>query len=425
MTEATTPSHRARNIIITVIIVVTVIIAALFAIGLMQALDDRDAGPRVLAATSVEPATLPADIAFDDIAGHIVLDAVFAGSDDGIPFILDSGAPMTISDEVGSRFGGEVAGQVKTIAIDATIIENDIVPLELLSLGSATFRDVGAIQGFLAADNPLSCISSNGLIGANLMKNAVWQIDYDNGRITIASSVEGLEHIDSAVALEFTGAAEVSPSPIITIGAGDGELTFLLDTGSDGGLTVNPADLEALGLAVDADGPAYDVLASGSAGTYDARMLYSAVDLQLGALALADYPVATIDTLQKGQGNIGNGFLRDFVLTIDWPEGLLYLDPVAEDRVPPVPFAAAIGWDGQRIIVGNLIDRSDVATAGLKLGQPISAIDGTDVSTATREQFCSYMVEGQVEPFEITTDDGQVHPIDLVGTFYEALGVDA
>ncbi|MFV2064439.1 MAG: aspartyl protease family protein [Chloroflexota bacterium] len=414
-------SHRARNIIIAAV-VVAALLAGFIALELSLFRDDQEAGLAALEGTSLDESTLPVTVPFSFVAGHIVVEATFEDGEEPVALILDTGAPTILSDELADRVGGDVAGHMITAAIDGTTVTEEIVPVAELRLGDATFTDVGSIKGFLEPDNPLSCISSNGLIGASLMKEAVWQIDYGAKQLTIAPSVDGLDNIDGAIALGFDVADPASPSPRISLLAGDASLTFLVDTGSDGSLTINPDDLAGIGMEVDPSGPALGLVASGAAGSYDARLLFANVDLQLGDLQLDGFPVATIDSLQAGQGNIGNAFLSNYIVTIDWPQGDIYFEPVSDDARPPAPPAAKIGWDGERITVGSVVEGSDVAEAGLAIGQLIASVDGQDVSAATRDDFCELSVAGQPgDQYAITIDGGQSYQIGPVEGFYDPL----
>ena len=422
MESKTKPSHRTRNIIIGIVAVAALVAVGLFGFTLLQSGDDQEAGLAALEGTSVDESTLPVTVPFDFVAGHIVVEATLADSDEPVALILDTGAPTILSDELADQTGGEVVGHLNTAAIDGTVIKEEIVPLTELRLGDATFTDVGSIKGFLEPDNPLSCISSNGLIGASLMKEAVWQIDYGTKQITIAPSVDDLDHVDGAIALGFVSPNASSPSPQLPLLAGEGTLNFLIDTGSDGSLTVNPEDLAGIGMEVDPSGPAYGTEAAGSAGSYDARLLYAGVDLELGNQQLDGFPVATIESLQAGQGNIGNAFMSNYVVTIDWPQGNIYFDPVSDDPRPPAPPAATIGWDGERITVGGVVEGSDAADAGIAIGQLVSSIDGRDVSAATRDDFCElYVAERREDGFELTTDGGQTYQVSPVEDFYDPL----
>ena len=253
-----------------------------------------------------------------------------------------------------------------------------MVPLRRLRVGPAEFRDVGAVETAIDRADPLWCLADAGLIGASLMRDAVWQLDYGAQRLTIAPSVEGLDHVADAIRLDFEPASDVSPSPLVSLPAGEGRLTFLVDTGSDGWLTAHPADLARIGSEVAPDAPAVATLASTAGGRVATRLAWTTADVSLGDRQLRDLPIATTTVLPEGQGIMGNAFLDDFVVTIDWPAGVLYLDPVAGDPRPDVPVSVSPTWhDGY--VVGSFVEGAP-GTAGLALDAPILAIDGEDVS---------------------------------------------
>jgi hypothetical protein len=250
---------------------------------------------------------------------------------------------------------------------------------------------VGAVEIAIDRDDPVWCLADAGLIGASLMRDAVWQLDYGTQRLTIAPSIEGLEHVADAIRLEFEPASDVSPSPLVSLPAGEGRLTFLVDTGSDGWLTVHPADLARIGSEVVPDAPAVATLASTASGRVATRLAWTAADVSLGDRQLRDLPIAATTVLPEGQGVMGNAFLDQFVVTIDWPAGVLYLDPMAGDPRPDVPMSVSPTWhDGY--VVGSIVEGTP-GTAGLALDVPILAIDGEDVSRATVADFCSRLTE--------------------------------
>jgi len=328
--------------------------------------------------------------------------------------------------DVATRFGGEVAGQISTAAIDGTVQESDVVPVETLALGDAVFHDVAGVVGWVDQDNPLSCVTEAGLLGASLMKNAVWQIDYQAGEVTISPSVDGLDHIDDALAFDFTSPTPSSPSPVMELAVGDGSVTFLLDTGSDGGLTVHPADLEAVGVTTDDSSPAIQLLGAGASGTFTTELAWATAAIGLGEVVV-DYPIASTETIAEGQGNIGNGFLQEFVVTIDWPESKIYLDPVSADggiAQPAGPASAGIGWDGEHITVGSVVKGGAAAESGLEPGMVVSSIDGTSYENATQDDFCALLTAtppaaGAPTSTTLVTEDGVSYIIEAVEGFYD------
>jgi hypothetical protein len=311
-----------------------------------------------------------------------------------------------------------------TRAIDGTVARSEVVAVERLQLGEADFLDVAGPVGWVGEGNPLACVTANGLLGANLMQDAVWQIDYQAESIAIHPSVEGLDHIDDAIVLEFGVGSESSPSPLVELAAADGELTFLLDTGSDGSLTVNPADLEAIGVRLPDDGPVLTTLGAGATGTFETDLRFTTVELALGDGA-ASYPVAVSDTIEAGVGNMGNAFLRQFVLTIDWPGRTVYLDPAAEDgRISPPdePASAGIAWDDGRVVVGSVVRGGPAEEAGLILGDLVTAVDGMDVAAPTFADFCALLTRAHDDVVAasttLATTDG-IYRIEAVEGFYD------
>jgi len=426
---ASTPEEPKRSrwpIVVGVAVVAVAGIIVILALAIFLALRGDDAAAEAQEATSVDVETLPQTIPFAMLAGHVVVDAIPDGTGETLAFMLDSGAPVLYSDEVATEHGGDPVGPIKTVAVDGTITEEDVVTIERLALGDAVFHDVAGAVGWVDQDNPLSCVTEVGLLGANLMKNAVWQIDYDAQQVTIALSLEGLEHIDGAIALEFTSHTPQSPSPLVEIPVGDSSLTFLVDTGSDGGLTLNPADLEAIGLSIDAAAPTVSSVGAGAAGTFTADIAFVDIPLALGGTEVS-YPVATTTTIAEGQGNIGNGFLSAFVTTIDWPGGMIYLDPLAADgsiALPPEPAAAGVGWDGERIVVSSVVAGSEADQAGLELGAVVSSIGGISYESPTRDGFCALLTaeppaDGVPGTTSLVTDDGTSYVIEVVEGFYE------
>lgn len=416
------PNHRVRNSLIAAAVIAAVLIVAVGTV-IWLAREQQEGGAAALEATAADPATLPATAPFRIIANHIVVDAVLGAETASTPLIIDSGAPTMVSDDIAEAVGGEPAGAITTVAIDGSRVSNVVVPVSSVQIGDARFTDVGAIKGFLAPDNPLACISENGLIGASLMKEGVWQIDYDAGLITIAEDSSGLDHIDGAYELPFASETPMSPSPVVQLAVGDNQLDFILDTGSDAWLSVNPSDLEGSGIEVLAESPAITILGAGSAGTYEARIEYVAADVGVGGQQLEGVPLATISTLETGQGNIGNDFLSNFVLTIDWPAETIYLHPSDDQLRPTIPDSAAVSWDGEGIVVGSVV--ADMPGYGdrVAVGAGVQAIAGVDVTDAAFDDYCQISQDHAGDTFELTllTDPATTVPVAPVTDFYSAL----
>jgi hypothetical protein len=382
---------------------------------------EQERGLEALGATTLEPLEQPVTVPLREVAGHLVVDAALGSAGEPTGLILDTGAPVILASDLVQRFGGDPAGSIMSASIDGQVTTSDVVPIPSLRLGGATFRDVGAVSGFIEPDSPLACSSDRGLLGASLMQQAVWQIDSAADVVTIAPSVAGLDHIAGAIAIPFERGSEASGSPIIELPAGAGRLRFLVDTGSNGWLSVHPDDLEGTGASLAADAPATDTLGVGASGTFETRLAWTALDLVLGDLALPATPIATTDSIASGQGNIGNAFLSNFIVTVDWTADTLYLEPLETAPRPEAPASVALGWGGEGLIVGAITVGAP-GTAGLELGQGVIAVDGVDVTGATFDDFCREYQNGPGGRFEITAAADPPVSVEVapVEGFYEA-----
>ena len=409
-------ARRWRTSLVVPVMIIAVVIGLVGAAIVHR--QGQDPVQAVLAGTNVDQGTLPVTVPYRSVAGAIVIDVTLGDAHDTVPMILDTGAPTIISAGTAQVLASDGVGAIAGVSADSQVVTRDVVRLPRLAIGDAVFHDVGAVVGAIEPGDPFRCITDSGFIGANLMQAAAWQIDPQAQEVTIAGSVAGLEHIDSAFRLDLTRAADVSPSPLIELAVGEGSLRFLVDTGSDGWLAVNPADLDRIGVELPEEAPTVAVLGSGAAGAFTTRARWTGTDVALGGRAMP-LPIAAMAALPEGQGNAGMDFLSRFVVTIDWADDALYLEPI-EALTPTVPRSAGLAWD-EGYVVGSLVEDAP-DNEDLVLGAAVSAIDGRDVSRATFDDFCAHLVEAPAR-YEMTVDGEAPVTLEVAPLegFYESL----
>jgi hypothetical protein len=361
----------------------------------------------------VDPSTIPATFPFRHVAGEVVVDATI-GTAGPLPMMLDTGAPLNIPAELIASQGFPIVGQQPTNSAGGVQTTQDIAAVPSLAVGPVKIGSTAAISGWVGQDNPLSCVTQTGLVGANAMADAVWQIDYQAQTVTVAPSVDVLGHIDGAISVPFIPGQGLAPNPFIGFDIGTGSLAFLVDTGSDAGIVIGPKELAATGIAVPADAPTVTAQASGAQGVFDVELKYVDLPMKLGDTAVT-LPVAVGDVV-AGFGNIGNAFLSQFVVTFDWSTRTLYLDPVSADGSfgTPAPTAGSIGWNGTNVVVTKVAKGSPAEQAGMKLGDIVSSVDGTAVST--RDDFCAAFTGPR--PTTIQTADGTTYDLSPFEGFF-------
>jgi hypothetical protein len=349
----------------------------------------------------INQSTLPVTIGYDYLADHIVVDTGF-GTAETFPMMLDTGAPLNVSADLVKKFTFPVLGKQDSAAGGGTIT-NDVVGVDKVTMGGLT---VGAVQGitpWVNSDNPLSCVTANGLVGGNVMSDAVWQIDYQAKTVTVTSSSAGIDHVKGAIKVPYQPMSGLGQTPIVGLALGNAGLPFIVDTGSSFGIVAAPKDLQKVGVTIPANAPTVKTRIAGAGGSFDVDLAFVPTSIGLNETTKINYPIGAGDIV-AGVGNIGNAFLSQFVVTFDFPKSTIYLDPISGDATvaPPSIPGATIGWDGKTAIVSSIAVGSDADRAGLKLGDVVTEVDGTPITT--QPQFCAAFTGPAIQ--KITTKSG-------------------
>jgi hypothetical protein len=344
---------------------------------------------------------------FEDLEGAILLRAKLVsefGRDTSGIFVLDTGAGFLALDLDLARLLGIADGGARPAAVDLAAR-----PLARLELGGLQVDQVSPV---LTVDaGVIRRVTGRpvlGLLGQALFRDRVVVLDYREGTLVILppeagsgppSPAAGLALSATAVAVPFrlAGDGKILVSAWVTSQAGQPgrKLTLIVDTGAtksvffraalDGylpGWTAWPA-LRGLGAptllgdasavlvrvtGIELKGPGGSVARSG----VDAAVLGG----DLGEV-LAD------DVGESVAGLLGYSFLKHFRIALDFPRGLLWLDPSrgdVEDR-PEEYSHPGLQLESVRgeVRVMAVAEGSPASRAGIRAGDELVAIDGESV----------------------------------------------
>jgi predicted aspartyl protease len=188
---------------------------------------------------------------------------------------------------------------------------------------SALAIDLSAIRGELKKD-------VQGILGNDFLAGRIVQIDYPKGVLRFyRSSRVPADATSSRVTFPFKFDEDGSSIVLDGVAINGKKILATIDTGSNGSFKLTPAAVETLGLTeVAAKGQAansvgYKGTAQNTSGTLDL--------ISVGSIEIKSPDVVFFG---KGSGrdhrpwglNIGNAFLKDYVLTIDYPKKLITLE---------------------------------------------------------------------------------------------------
>jgi hypothetical protein len=332
----------------------------------------------------MEVEALPTSIPFQYKGGHIILSGNVNRTDHDAYFIFDSGARTSLLDR--DYFQDS---QLKSkIFLDS---KTSYSLLETIDFSGVTFSKLGAfVVDFITPENPLRCLSDAGLLGANAMRHGVWQIDYQTQQITPAKHINQLGNQVGTLRFPFE---LVGDRPAIKLPIPNGpSITAIIDTGWEGGIYLSTPDFEAA-----------------KEHLIRPKITFQSLTATLDGVQNVDFELATIPCLKIGEclvnypvmgdrhsdlhaySLIGNHFLEQFQVTLDWQEQMLYLKPVAlhqESVQNKVGYGFQVMPQGNQLWVTGLFSPSPAEQAGLRVGDRILAIDNVNYGYISDTRFC-------------------------------------
>lgn len=359
--------------------------------------------------------SLPVTFPYRLVQGHIVVDVAF-GDDQPVPFMLDTGAPTTVAKPIADKHAGDTIVEMGGRAAGNVLFWSPLKNFPKIRLGDSV--DVTQVPASIGWDaEAFFCISRNGLLGASTMRNAIWQINYGDGTVSIANSVDQLDHVDGAIALPFNHSPKsLSPSPIVELEIGNGKLTFVVDSGGGIPLTINSGSLAKVGIELPEDAPTSRNLAGGAVGSFEAEYKGMTIPAKVGGKELEVTVLVGDGMAPSTDGNMGHEFLKDYVVTFDWGNKMMYLAPLPASQVEQFGTVSGAGYnfmDG-KILVTSIASGGPADIAGLKLGEVVTAINGADVTRFSQAEYCQ-LVDYDVST--ITTESGKTYDASKIKGF--------
>jgi len=385
------------------------------------------AGPAVAGpAAAGSPAVVP----FDLFANHVLVPVEIDGRG---PFrlILDTGMPydgvvLFAGSRVDSLLGTGAAGAPASCAVadanaDACGGGGGQTTNALLDLSGVAIEDqtVTVVPSpWPAADAPYAV--AEGIIGRSVFGRYVVRIDYDRKVVTLFDPGEfhGAEGGETrAIPRDEFGIPQVECE--ITLADGRSiAARLVLDTGASHALSLRVGSDEAI------------VVPEGAVAGRLGRTMYGEVtghfgrvsSLRLGRLQLDDVvtsfssgaPVFAPE--EKKHGNLGNGSLRRFLVTIDYSTDTLILEPGGTYSEPfehDMAGAQFARTPGGRLEIERVAPASPAAESGLVSGDVVVSIDGRACEALDHDEVRALLRrEGRVAALRVERE-GEELAVDL------------
>lgn len=304
-------------------------------------------------------------------------------------FLLDTGAPNILSKELAEKIEFMKVRKIKTNDSQGNSSVLDYVKLKKININGANFTNTTAGIADLQQVEAIACLNIDGLIGANLMKNAYWQIDYQKNIIRIIPEKKDLIIPQNSFSIPFT--SDVTGTPIVHLSIGSTTIKRLkVDTGSVGFISTEYDHLKELKSNNEVVNERTSFGAN-SVGIFGISGNDTSKQVLLKKISIGDLTLDNqIVDFKKGKNSLlGMSFLKNYLVTIDWNNNLISLTPQSNfNNSFAESFGISLYKTGDKMIVSSITEGSSAQTSGIRVGDTVLQVNELDVSNTSLEEYC-------------------------------------
>ena len=233
------------------------------------------------------------------------------------PSVVDLSLARELGLPIDEAAPGEAAGQG---AENVTFYPSELRDLQL---GEQFVGSIEAVAVDLASLGAKLGRPLHAILGQSFFEGRVVQFDYQHQLLVLEPTT-----VEGGVSIPIEGATDLTPVVPVTVNGR--EVPVVLDTGSSLtlGIYLDVVEEVGLGTALAAATPRSFTGARGEVAAYEGTV----DSLALGSLRLERVPTVFLprpaSDPTRALGNLGNGFLRHTVLTLDYRRRQLSIRPV-------------------------------------------------------------------------------------------------
>lgn len=343
---------------------------------------------------AVEQPAFTAEIPFEMRLGLVVIKVNINGKD--YDFMVDTGAPNVITEELAAELKLQPALQQKTGDSQGKKESLNFVEMPEMLIGGIHFIETGAAVADLKRSNVIACLDVDGFVGANLMKSAIWQFDYERKIITISDTIASFDIPANAIRIPFVQAGTHTPKIDISYDSiMDKNVTF--DTGSNGYFSTSQAIYSKLNQQGKITQPVVSFGANNS-GLYGLEGVDSSYSATVEKTTLGNLTIPNqVVSFDHGARTLGTKFLKHYRVIVNWFTNEISLIPT-DDFVNTTfeHFGMTPMYTGEKLEVRMVIIGSDADKKGIRIGDQILEVNGENFGNFSTDQWCEMLNNGLV-----------------------------
>lgn len=309
-------------------------------------------------------------------------------------FVLDSGGVNLLSKELAEKIGKKGFITKNVGGHQGNSQPMDFTKVEELTIGRVKFAETAAGIGDFKHSLELSCIKLDGMIGANLMRLAVWEIDFKNQIITITNTKESLSLSAQTKKIPFYTDAVHKPYCTVKINE-VAEKNVNIDLGSVQGfnLSYDHYEKRQKELSKNKQAIEYGYPSSGyyGYGKVDTNYYLQVDRFSIGEIELDNQLLKFSKSVNP---TIGTAFFKNYDLVMNWADKEILLTPhTAYDNQQLTHQGITLNNQDGALSIASLFQGSQAEKLGLQIGDKIIQMDGKDYANITEEAYCDFILQ--------------------------------
>jgi hypothetical protein len=329
---------------------------------------------RIANAAQIGTSEFYQEIPFIDKGGYFII-PVKIGTET-YNYIFDTGGYNTVTTEIMNRNTLPELMQVTVGSSNQLKSKIKLSKIPRLYLGNIPFNDVGVFNFDFEESPVIKCYTDGGLLGKGVIKECVWQIDYENKVIRLANGLDKMPNLENSVKINVELDNVFNPFVKVKI---NGQLEkFLLDFGYGGFISLSEKTAAKFSF-----GAVTEINGEGSIGANGVKneTLYA---VRLNQLTIADRNFRQAVAFYSKSNNynlIGSEIAKHFIVTLDFKNKIILLTPVRDTKEDLFrTFGFDLNLKEDKIYVNRIYKGLSADRKGLQLNDEINSINGQRLS---------------------------------------------
>lgn len=301
-------------------------------------------------------------------------------------YIFDTGGYNDITDGIQKRNNFPVLTTQTVGSSNGIKSKINLVKVDSLKIGELVFKNIAALQMNFENSPTIKCTINGALIGASIIKNFIWQIDFSRRKIIVSDQLSKMPFINQSTKLPVTFNSRLMPFVEATLDGKKQKFMFDLGSSTQFILTKKSAlqyistkqPIEINGLSSE----------GGNGVLIQTANVFTADSIELANIKFKKKPVLYY---QAGVENIiGNPIIKNFIVTLNFKDDELYLSPIAEANLTDGwnSFGFRAEYKNDKILVTSLFKGLSADKAALKIDDEIISVNRQKVDC---KSYCECM----------------------------------